>query len=120
MIYVCQVENIKWDNEVDGELVEPPSDHWIVKVETETEADVEEAVSDKLSDDHGFCHKGFDMVIIDRLVRQTVVLELTLSLTNDKQADPLEWDWQSLLDLGPDEDAEVFSVGDFTEMEWSK
>lgn len=102
MIYICQVENIKWDT--DG--AEPPSDHWLVTVECDDEEDVDEAVSDKLSDDHGFCHKGFDMVIIDRLVRQNVVLSLTLSL-NRKQGDPLEWDWNTLLDLEPDEDCEA-------------
>ena len=105
MIYVCQVENIKWDT--DG--AEPPSDHWIVKVELDAEAtedDVSDAVSDKLSDDHGFCHKGFDMVIINRLVRTDIVISLTLSL-DTKQSDPFEWDWHSLLDLGEDEVVEI-------------
>jgi hypothetical protein len=105
MIYVCQVDYIQWDVD-EGE---PPSNHTIIKVELDddaTEDDISDAVSDELSNVFGFCHKGFAMVVIDRLVRQNVVLELTLSLSK-KQSDPLEWDWHSLLDLTEDESAEV-------------
>ena len=87
MIYVCQVENIKWDT--DG--AEPPSDHWIVKVELDAEA-TEDDVSDAVSD--------------NRLVRTDIVISLTLSL-DTKQSDPFEWDWHSLLDLGEDEVVEI-------------
>lgn len=116
MRYVVQVSNIKWDT--DG--APAPSGEWVVVVDCDDEQDVEEAVSDKLSDDHGFCHKGFDMAITDRLVQQTVVVTMWLSLDNTKQSDPLEWDWQSLLDLGPDEEVEVAGMGDFTSADWAR
>lgn len=102
MRYICQVENIQWDT--DGAA--PPSDHWLVEVDCDSEEDVDEAVSDKLSDDHGFCHKGFDMVIIDRLVQTDLCITLWTS-TQDGKSHPLEWDWHDLLDLGPDEEVEV-------------
>lgn len=119
MIYVCQVDFIEWDT--DG--AEPPSNHTIITVELAedaTEDDVSEAVSDKLSEEFGFCHKGFAMVIIDRMITTKVMLELTLSLTSHKQADPLEWDWMALLDLAPNEGVRVIGAGDFSEMEWSR
>ncbi len=106
MRYICQVENIQWDT--DGAT--PPSNHTLVTVECDSEEEVDELVSDKLSDDFGFCHKGYDMVIIDRLVETKVVLTMMLSLTNDKQGDPMEWDWSELLDLSPDEEVEVTAI----------
>jgi hypothetical protein len=118
MIYVCQVDYIQWDVD-EGE---PPSNHTIIKVELDddaTEDDISDAVSDELSNVFGFCHKGFAMVVIVRLVRQNVVLALTLSVQN-KQSDPLEWDWSTLLDLSGDEAVRVIGAGDFSEMEWSK
>lgn len=101
MRYVCQVENIQWDT--DGAT--PPSDHWIVVVECDNEEDVDEAVSDQLSNDHGFCHKGFDMVIIDRLQESNAMVTMWTSVEN-KQGHPAEWAWGELLGLGPDEEIE--------------
>lgn len=56
--YKCT--NIRWDT--DGETLDLPTEV-IVEIDTNTD-DVEEAISDALSDQIGFCHFGFDYVRI--------------------------------------------------------
>lgn len=49
--------NIQWDT--DGHRVKLPKEI-IVEVDAEDEDEVEELLSDALSDKTGYCHKGFD------------------------------------------------------------
>jgi len=55
--------NIRWDT--DGEEIDlPRTVH--VELEAEDDEELEDLVSDELSDRTGFCHFGFDLDIVER------------------------------------------------------
>lgn len=59
ILNIYEVTNIKYDT--DGEEVDLPK---LLNIEVPgglDEEEVDEYVSDKISDETGFCHKGFDM-----------------------------------------------------------
>ena len=56
----CRVYDIDWDT--DGEDVDLPNEVEVdVPAEVVDYGDVEDFISDYLSDEYGFCHKGFDI-----------------------------------------------------------
>ena len=55
--------NIKWDTDGDARLAkELPSEIEILDCIFDGDEDIEEAISDYISDLTGFCHLGFDLV----------------------------------------------------------
>lgn len=55
--------NIKWDTDGDARLAkELPSEIEISDCIFDGDEDIEEAISDYISDLTGFCHLGFDLV----------------------------------------------------------
>lgn len=77
LCYSVTVSNIKWDFEdenyedYDGPANEIVKHYWILpstleaKTLEEAKEEIEELISDKLSDEEGFCHNGFDIKIIE-------------------------------------------------------
>ena len=55
--------NIKWDTDVDMELLEElPTEVEIPDYLITDEDDLLDDISDWLSDEYGFCHDGFELV----------------------------------------------------------
>ena len=61
-----EIYDVKWD--IDGGTFEPPRDivRYMTVPEGMTEEELEDDISDWLSDQYGWCHKGFDMKIIEK------------------------------------------------------
>lgn len=81
LCYSVKVTDIKWDfdsddenyEDYDGPANEIVKHYWILpstleaKTLEEAKEEIEELISDKLSDEEGFCHNGFDIEIIEPL-----------------------------------------------------
>ena len=62
------VKNIKWDT--DGETVDGLPDNVVIDELTPNMAEVEDEISDYLSDTYGFCHYGFDYEIVNNTTKE--------------------------------------------------
>lgn len=66
----AHVTNIEWDVDDEEDLKSLPTDFTI-----EVDKDDEDTVSDAISNEYGFCHKGFDYEIINESVEKRPIKE---------------------------------------------
>lgn len=62
------VKNIKWDT--DGETVDGLPDKVVIAELTPNMAELEDEISDYLSDTYGFCLYGFDYEIVNNTTKE--------------------------------------------------
>ena len=64
-----KVTNISWDVDEDDAPVLPSEEYYSFEDDTD-EDEIEDFVSDKLSDDYGYCHNGFSYIVSRPIVAQ--------------------------------------------------